>query len=344
MPKARVGLVGAGYVCTRHLLALKDLPSVEVVGVCDTDQAKAQTLAQKFGIAAFPSLAAMAAAQPQIIHVLTPPASHCALTLEAIAMGCHVFVEKPMAESAEECDRMIAAARAQGVQAFGQSLRPVRSSGPARDSAGAVGSLRRHHRGARHPQSDYPPYAGGPLPAPYRQGSYPFRDLGVHGVYVLESFLGPVRNLAVRYYETGRDPMLTFDEWRVYAECERGTGYLYLSWNSRPAQGESVHSWDPRRHSRRPLPANLRDLAPATGPQATRDSDWGFPECRPPLLSRAFNAGRVHDRFDQTVAWNLSRGAGLSSGAPSGSSAASLARRRPSRGRSGRCRCGETRP
>jgi predicted dehydrogenase len=33
--------------------------------------------------------------------------------------------------------------------------------------------------------SEYPDYAGGPLPASVRQGSYPFRDLGVHGIYVL---------------------------------------------------------------------------------------------------------------------------------------------------------------
>ena len=90
--------------------------------------------------------------------------------------------------------------------------------------------------------SDYPTYAGGPLPAPYRQGSYPFRDLGVHGLYLLESFLGPVLKLTVRYFETGRDPLLTFDEWRVEADCEKGTGYLYLSWNSRPVQSElSIH-------------------------------------------------------------------------------------------------------
>ena len=40
--------------------------------------------------------------------------------------------------------------------------------------------------------SDYPAYRGGPsIPPQFRNGSYPFQDLGVHGLYLLEAFLGP---------------------------------------------------------------------------------------------------------------------------------------------------------
>lgn len=235
----RVGIVGAGYVSTRHLMALKNLPYVQVVGVCDLDEAKAREVARKYGVSGvYSSLAAMASAKPDVIHVLTSPASHCALTLEALELGCHVFVEKPMAESAEECDRMIAKAREKGlVLSVDHSDRfdPVVLQAIDLARSMACGDILSVHF-AR--SSDYPPYSGGPLPEPYRQGSYPFRDLGVHGLYLLESFLGPVQNLCARYYETGRDPLLTFDEWRVHVECERGTGYLYLSWNSRPLQNE----------------------------------------------------------------------------------------------------------
>src|SRR5579863_8048435 len=101
MPQTiRVCLVGAGYVASRHLAALRDLPFFEIVGICDTDRKKAEALALRFHIAGvFDSLADMASARPQVVHILTPPVSHCALTLEALDMGCHVFVEKPMAET-----------------------------------------------------------------------------------------------------------------------------------------------------------------------------------------------------------------------------------------------------
>ena len=237
--RVRVGLVGAGYVAAHHLRALKALAFVEVVGICDPDQARAQALAGKFGVAGvYPDLRAMAAAKPQVIHVLTPPEYHCALALEAMDMGCHVFVEKPMADSLEECDRMIARARERGVRIsvnHSDRFDPVVLKAIAIARSGACGDILAVHSIR---SSDYPPYAGGPLPAPYRQGSYPWRDLGVHSMYLVEAFVGEIRKLDLRWYESGRDPMLTFDEWRGYAECENGTGSIYISWNTRPIQSE----------------------------------------------------------------------------------------------------------
>ena len=48
--------------------------------------------------------------KPDVVHVLTPPQTHAAVALEAIAAGCHVLIEKPMATSLEDADAMIAAA------------------------------------------------------------------------------------------------------------------------------------------------------------------------------------------------------------------------------------------
>ena len=240
MPQTiRVCLVGAGYVASRHLAALRDLPFVDVVGICDTDRKKAEDLAARLGIAGvFSSLSEMANAQPQVVHILTPPASHCALTLEALEMGCHVFVEKPMAETTEECDRMIACAREKRlVVSVNHSMRfePAVKAALEHVAKGSCGDILSayYFRG-----SDYPPYPGGPRSAVYRQGSYPLRDLGVHAVYLLEAFLGPIRKLSERHYGTGNDPMLTFDEWRVSVEAERGTGEILLSWNMHPLQND----------------------------------------------------------------------------------------------------------
>lgn len=238
-PKVRVGLIGAGYVAAHHLRALNALPFVEVVGICDRDRSRAEALARKFRVGAvYSDLSSMAGARPEVIHILTPPESHCSLALASMEMGCHVFVEKPMAESVEECDRMIAFARAKGVVLsvnHSDRFDPVVLQAIKVARSGAIGDVLAVHSIR---SSDYPTYAGGPLPQPYRQGSYPFRDLGVHSLYLVESFVGPVQNLMVRFYESGRNPMLTFDEWRAYAECEQGTGSMYLSWNTRPIQSE----------------------------------------------------------------------------------------------------------
>jgi predicted dehydrogenase len=115
--RVRVALVGAGYVAAHHLRALKALAFVDVVGICDRDKSRAQALAERFGVTGvYPDLAAMADAKPHVVHILTPPEFHCPLALEAMNMGCHVLVEKPMAESTQECDLMMARAQEKGVQ------------------------------------------------------------------------------------------------------------------------------------------------------------------------------------------------------------------------------------
>jgi predicted dehydrogenase/nucleoside-diphosphate-sugar epimerase len=237
--KFRTGVVGAGYVASHHLRAMKDLPFVEVVGICDSDRKRAEEMAARFGIpGVYSSLEEMATVRPDVIHVLTPPASHCDLALRALDMGCHVFVEKPMADTVAECDAMIARAREKGrVLSVNHSARfdPVVLEAAEIVKSGACGDILAVHFIR---SSDYPPYAGGPLPAPYSQGSYPFRDLGVHGLYLLELFLGPIHKLSVTWAGTGRHAMLALDEWRAQVWAEKGTGYMFFSWNTQPLQNE----------------------------------------------------------------------------------------------------------
>src|SRR5579862_159240 len=201
----RVGLVGAGYVSTYHARALRRLPYVEVVGVADPDKARADALASKFLIPrVFDSLAAMADTMPNVIHVLTPPGTHAETAIEAMKLGCHVFVEKPMAETVADCDRMMAFARERGlVLSVNHSARmdPIVLRALELLREGACGQV----TGADFfRSSDYAPYGGGaPLPPPFRKGSYPFQDVGVHGLYLLEAFLGPIHRTEIRYYPSG---------------------------------------------------------------------------------------------------------------------------------------------
>ena len=243
--RVKVGLVGAGYVSAYHARALRSLPFVEMVGIADPDEVRAQALAARFRIPrVYATLQAMAEAQPNVIHVLTPPATHAALVLEALDMGCHVFVEKPMAETVADCDRMIQRAHEKGlVLSVNHSARmdPIVLRALALVRKGALGQV----TGADFfRSSDYPAYSGGPaVPPQFRAGSYPFQDLGVHGLYLLEAFLGPIRHADIRYYNSGLgDPNLVFDEWRTLVETDQGTGQMYISWNVRPMQNEiTVH-------------------------------------------------------------------------------------------------------
>src|SRR5215203_1022642 len=105
----RVGIVGAGYVSTYHVRALRTLEFVEITGVADPDAERRDKLATAFKIPkTCNTLRELLETRPDVIHILTPPHLHADLAIEAMRGGCHVFVEKPLAESVEDCDRMIA--------------------------------------------------------------------------------------------------------------------------------------------------------------------------------------------------------------------------------------------
>ena len=235
----RVGLVGAGYVSEFHIKALKRLSNVRLVGITDLDAARAKATAQSFGIAAFPSLKVMAAEGLDVVHVLTPPDSHVTVALDALSLGCHVLVEKPLATSVEDCDRLIAESQARGLRVcVNHSLLgdPFVKRALALVKTGAIGNVLTvdYLR-----SSNYPPYRGGPLPLHYREGGYPFRDLGVHALYLLQEFLGNIEDVHAEFRTSGvkdSDPDLHFDEWRALARCAKGTANIQLSWNVKPLQ------------------------------------------------------------------------------------------------------------
>jgi predicted dehydrogenase/nucleoside-diphosphate-sugar epimerase len=233
----RVGLVGAGYISEFHIRALRRLSNVSIVGIADLDISRARAVAERFGIQrSFPSLREMAAEGLDVVHVLTPPASHAEVAIEALGYGCHVLVEKPLATNVEDCDRIASAATAANKRVcvdhsmlydffVARALNLVRG--------GAVG----------HPiavdyfcSSSYPPYRGGPLPPQYHEGGYPFRDVGVHALSLIDAFLGRIEKADAQFATQGGDPNLLYDEWRAIVKCERGTGHAYLSWNVLPKQ------------------------------------------------------------------------------------------------------------
>ena len=87
----------------------------------------------------------------------------------------------------------------------------------------------------------YPPYPGGALPPQYRTAGYPFRDLGIHGLYVIEAFLGPIETRG-RHLAAGQRRRAT---WRSttgarVAHCKQGMGQFQLAFGVRPLQHQII--------------------------------------------------------------------------------------------------------
>ncbi|HEX2689320.1 MAG TPA: NAD-dependent epimerase/dehydratase family protein [Kofleriaceae bacterium] len=237
----RVGMVGAGNICEFHVAAVKKLaPDVELIGVTDLDMTRAQTNAEKWGTTAFADLDALVAAGANVIHVLTPPAAHGKVAIAALERGCHLLIEKPITEDADEARKIGALAAQKGLTAsVNHSLLYDPQVKRALDAvaAGALGQVVSVDilRG-----SEYPPYEGGPLPPWYRDAGYPFRDIGVHCLYLLQALLGPIEDVEAEWSSLGGDPNLAFDEWRAMVRCARGLGQFQLTYNTRPMQSQLI--------------------------------------------------------------------------------------------------------
>jgi predicted dehydrogenase len=113
--RVRFGVIGVGAgVFKLHMPELQS-DRVEVVGVSDVNVEAAERQAGRLGCPYFADHRDMLAATgPQAVVVLAPHPFHAALTLDSVAAGAHVLVEKPMAVQVAEADQMIEAAERAG--------------------------------------------------------------------------------------------------------------------------------------------------------------------------------------------------------------------------------------
>lgn len=111
-----VAVVGTGFGCITHLRALR-AAGFEVHALVGRDPQRTAERAERFDVPHAATTLAAALELPGVdaITIATPPHTHAAIALEAIAAGKHVLCEKPFARDAAEAHRMLDAAEAAGI-------------------------------------------------------------------------------------------------------------------------------------------------------------------------------------------------------------------------------------
>ena len=113
--KLRVGFVGLGRVFDLNVRGYLDHSEAEVSALCDADPVTlARRAAEHPGAYATRDFEKILRSNLDLIEILTPHPLHEAMTVAALTGGSHVSVQKPMAMTLPECDRMIAAAATSG--------------------------------------------------------------------------------------------------------------------------------------------------------------------------------------------------------------------------------------
>ncbi len=114
MKKQRVLVVGLGGMGLSHALAYARIPGFEVVGLCQRSIASRELPRPSQG-RPFPDYAtALAALEPDVVSINTLPDTHADFAIKAMEAGSHVFLEKPVADSVANAERVVATARRTG--------------------------------------------------------------------------------------------------------------------------------------------------------------------------------------------------------------------------------------
>jgi len=117
MGKIGIGMVGCGGMGMSLARGLEAVEAAEIVGAYDAAPGKAAEMAEKTGGKAYAGLDDLLAdARVAAVVVASPQFAHAENTVAAARAGKHVFCEKPMAVSLEQCDQMIDACAAAGVK------------------------------------------------------------------------------------------------------------------------------------------------------------------------------------------------------------------------------------
>lgn len=108
----KIGIIGCGGIANgKHMPALAQIDTVEMVAFCDVIEERAEKAKAEFGTEyakVYTDYQQMLAdTSLDIVHVCTPNASHAELSIAAMEADCHVMCEKPMAKTSEEARKMI---------------------------------------------------------------------------------------------------------------------------------------------------------------------------------------------------------------------------------------------
>ncbi len=111
-----VGIIGTGRVSGGHAKAVEQTPTTRLVAAADVDQGRVEQFAREHNCAPYTDYTELLARDDvDFVIVALPHWLHYGATVAAAAAKKHIFIEKPMAMTLDECDRMTEAAEANGV-------------------------------------------------------------------------------------------------------------------------------------------------------------------------------------------------------------------------------------
>lgn len=233
MSKLKVAVVGCGFVAQkRHIPSFLRLKNdVSLCAVCDLNQDLARDVANRFGIPnVYSDLSKMLSKEhPDVVDVCTPPKVHASVAVEAMESGCHVLLEKPMASSLSDCDKMTQASKKYGVKlsvVHNQRFYPPFLKAQKLVENGAIGELTGMRVLSLTNREEYMAHENHWV---HKLPGGIIGETGPHAVYLSLAFVKSVRNVDVYARKKTDYPWVLYDDYRVELEGEGISSSIYVS-------------------------------------------------------------------------------------------------------------------
>ena len=106
MNKIRVGVLGVGHLGKLHASLYREIDQAELIGIYDTDLAKAQETGKELGVTVFDSREALLR-EVDAVNIVTPTSDHFDSARAALDHDCHLFIEKPIMSNEADAEAVI---------------------------------------------------------------------------------------------------------------------------------------------------------------------------------------------------------------------------------------------
>ncbi len=111
----KIGVIGAGHLGKIHIRLLKEIKTVELVGIFDHNPEHAASVSKEFGVKAFASAEELID-QVDAIDIVTPTVAHFEYAVLAGRKSKHLFIEKPVTQTVDEGKKLVSLAREAGIK------------------------------------------------------------------------------------------------------------------------------------------------------------------------------------------------------------------------------------
>ena len=191
----RFAVIGCGTISRFHIEAIRSQPDAALTGVFDSVPSAAQQTAERYGVRQYPSYeAVLEDSEVDAVCICAPSFLHAKLAIQAAQAGKHMLIEKPVALTLPDCDRLLAAVEKSGVKAAVVSQ--FRFCGAVAEIKRALdgGSLGKLLRGDLYMKYYRTPeyYREAPWRGSWEMsGGGALMNQGIHGVDILRYLMGP---------------------------------------------------------------------------------------------------------------------------------------------------------